>query len=252
VRGVDLTAFARSIETVLCVGAHPDDVEIGAGGTLLTLLEANPRLAVTWIVLSGSERRAQEARCAAEMIMGPGRPVIKVFGHRESYFPYEGGAVKATFDDLGRRAAPDLVLTHHRGDLHQDHRVVSELTWNTFRDNLILEYEIPKFDGDLGTPNLFVPIERSVCDRKVDLLMRAFVSQRTKPWFTEETFRATLRLRGIESRSPSGYAEGFHVRKLVLAGVREPSPAGVGGGVVKEKARPGGGRGAGRPEESHR
>ncbi len=217
-RGFDLRSFARSISTVLCVGAHPDDIEIGAGATVMALLDANPDLAVRWAVLSAAGVRAEEARCGAERILGRGpNRSVEVFDHRESYFPYDGGAVKETFDGLGGGASPDVVLTHHRADLHQDHRLVAELTWNTFRDHLILEYEIPKYDGDLGTPNLFVPIERGVCDRKVSVLMETFTSQRSKPWFTEETFRATLRLRGIESRSPSGCAEAFHVRKLVLS-----------------------------------
>ena len=113
--------------------------------------------------------------------------------------------------------SPDLILTHWHGDAHQDHRLVSELTWNTFRDHLVIEYEIPKYDGDLGRPNVFVPLERPVCEEKLNLLFAAFESQRAKRWFDRDTFLGLMRLRGMESNSPSGYAEGFHARKLVVS-----------------------------------
>lgn len=209
--------LATSVSTVLCLGAHADDIEIGCGGFLLRLLQMNPGVEVTWVVLTGSEDRGTEARLSAEHVLqGAATVEILVKNFRERYLLYVGAELKEEFDALGRQLAPDLILTHYRHDLHQDHRMVCELTWNTFRDHLILEYEIPKYDGDLASPNLFVQLDNSTCERKVDHLMKSFPSQRSKPWFTEETFWATLRLRGIECRSRTGFAEAFYCRKLVL------------------------------------
>jgi LmbE family N-acetylglucosaminyl deacetylase len=210
--------MATSVERVLCLGAHPDDIEIGCGGTILRLLEANPDVHVDWIVFSASQERAGEARDSAERLLRRASSceiVVKDF--RESYFPYLGSELKEYFDELGRDLSPDLVFTHSGADFHQDHRLLSELSWNTFRSHLILEYEIPKYDGDLGRPNVFVQLTEKHCDRKVDHLMHAFPSQHDKHWFSRDTFLATLRLRGVEAGYPRGHAEGFYCRKLVLA-----------------------------------
>jgi LmbE family N-acetylglucosaminyl deacetylase len=190
---------------VLAIGAHSDDIEIGCGGTLLRLARDVPELELTWIVLSADGDRADEARAGAEAF---GATTVEVEAFEDAFFAY-GREVKEHFERLKARLSPDLVLTHHGGDLHQDHRLVSELTWNTFRDHLILEYEIPKYDGDRGAPNLFVQLDADLARQKVESLLRSFPSQRAKPWFTEDLFLALLRLRGMESRSPSGLAEGF-------------------------------------------
>ena len=200
---------------LLAIGCHADDIEIGLGGTLLSLGERHPELEVTWVVLSAPGEREQEARASAAAVLGH-RATFVVRSFRESYFPYVGGEVKEFFEELRREVEPDLVFTHSSSDLHQDHRLVAELTWNTFRDHLILEYEIPKYDGDLGSPNVFVPLSEQIVARKVALLLEHFPSQRHKHWFTEDLFRATMRLRGMEASSPSAFAEAFHCRKLVL------------------------------------
>ena len=206
------------VSSILCLGAHPDDIEIGCGGFILRLLQMNPGMKVGWVVLTAGDGRATEARESAErMLQGSAEPNVVVHDLRESYLPYVGAEVKEFFDAMGSTYSPDLVLTHYRQDLHQDHRLVCELTWNTFRNHLILEYEIPKYDGDLGSPNLFVQLDEDTCERKVLHLLDAFPSQRQKPWFTRGTFWATLRLRGMECRSQTGLAEGFYCRKLVLA-----------------------------------
>jgi LmbE family N-acetylglucosaminyl deacetylase len=211
-------ALASSVSKILCLGAHADDIEIGCGGFLLRLLQMNPAVAVTWVVFAGGNGRDSEARLSAERLLeGAASVKIIVKDFRDGYFPYAGTEVKEEFDALGRNLAPDLVLTHCRHDMHQDHRLLCELTWNTFRDHFILEYEIPKYDGDLASPNVFVQLDAATCERKIGHLMEAFPSQRCKPWFTEETFWATLRLRGLECRSRTGFAEGFFCRKLVLA-----------------------------------
>ncbi len=204
--------------SVLAIGAHADDIEIGCGGTLLSLAEAYPGATVTWIVLSGDGKRAGEAKAsAADFVAGfdSSRIVIKAF--RDGYFPYDGAEVKDYFEELKGEVEPDVVFTHQRSDLHQDHRIVCELTWNTFRDHLILEYEIPKYDGDLGSPNLFVPLDEAISRRKIKALLTHFATQLDRRWFTEDLFLATLRLRGMESNSPTGYAEAFSCRKLVVS-----------------------------------
>jgi LmbE family N-acetylglucosaminyl deacetylase len=201
---------------VLCLGAHADDIEIGCGGTLLHWLAGGRRLTVDWVVFSASAEREREARAAAgKFLSGAAAAELRVEHFRDGYFPYDA-SLKDVFEDLKARPAPDVIFTHHRADRHQDHRTLSDLTWNTFRQHLILEYEIPKYDGDLGQPNCFVELPAAVCDAKITHLLGAFPSQRGKPWFTEDTFRGLLRLRGIESACPSGYAEAFHVRKLRL------------------------------------
>lgn len=201
---------------VLCIGAHSDDIEIGAGGTILTWLARTDKADVLWCALSGDGARAEEARKSAEdFLHGAGRADIVLGAFRDSYFPYEGAEVKAFVQALRERmAAPDIVLTHRHDDAHQDHRLVSELTWNTFRDSLILEYEIPKWDGDLGRPNAYVALTDEALARKIALLDAHFGTQRSKAWFDEETFRGLARLRGVECRAR--YAEAFYLRKALI------------------------------------
>ena len=201
---------------VLALGCHADDLELGCGGTLLRLKETRAELKVRWVVFSARGERAKEARASAEELL-EGVAGIELILHefRDGFLPYIGAAVKESVEAM-KDFAPDLVFTHQRHDLHQDHRLVSELTWNTFRDHLILEYEIPKYDGDLGAPNVFVPLDEATCRRKVEMLMRHFGSQRSKRWFTQDVFLGLMRLRGMESGSVSPYAEAFYGRKLVL------------------------------------
>jgi len=202
---------------VLCLGAHSDDLEIGCGGTVLELLSRDSPVNVTWVVLSGIGPRDEEARASAARFLGKARrQSIHVGKFRDGYFPSQHGQIKDYFEQLKRQVAPDIIFTHVRDDLHQDHRVVAELTWNTFRNHLIFEYEIPKYDGGLGSPNAFMPVSRATGRRKVRLLMQAFASQRSKRWFTDDTFLAMLRIRGIECNAPSGLAEGFYVRKFII------------------------------------
>jgi LmbE family N-acetylglucosaminyl deacetylase len=208
---------------VLAIGAHADDIEIGCGGTLLGLAAAGLRLRVTWVVLSAAGAREREAvQSASAFLKDVEQSSILVKGFRDGFFPWTGAEIKELFEQLKPEVTPDLVLTPRRDDAHQDHRLVAELTWNTFRDHLVLEYEIPKYDGDLTTPNLFVPLPAAVCERKIKLLLEEFPSQHDRSWFTADTFWSLLRLRGVESNSPSRFAEGFHCRKAVMALMRSP------------------------------
>ena len=201
---------------ILAIGAHADDIEIGCGGTLLRLAAEHPEVEVHWVVLSAAGQRADEARAGArEFLQGVADSHVAVESFRDSFFRY-GGEVKEYFETLKSRVSPDLILTHHGTDRHQDHRLVAELTWNTFRDQLILEYEIPKYDGDLGAPNVFVALDPDTAGRKVGLLLESFPSQREKRWFREDVFLALMRLRGMEANSTSDLAEAFYSRKLVL------------------------------------
>ena len=202
--------------TILCLGAHSDDIEIGCGGTLFQLAQGHTKLKFYWIVFSATGKRCEEARKAAELFTAGNEKEIVVKDFRDGFLPYVGGQVKDAFEDLKSRVNPDLIFTHWQSDAHQDHRLISELTWNTFRDHLILEYEIPKYDGDMGRPNMFVPLDAVFYRRKVDYLNETFESQSSKPWFDRDTFLGLMRIRGMESNSPSGYAEGFYCRKLVL------------------------------------
>lgn len=204
------------VRTVLCLGAHCDDIELGAGGTILKLIRDYPGLHFHWVVLSSDARRAQEARASAAQFLERASSTVVIKEFRNSFFPYVGAEIKEYFAQIRRDLNPDLVLTHYRHDLHQDHRLVCELTWNTFRDHLIAEYEIPKYDGDLGQPNCYVELEPALCDRKIEILLRSFESQADKQWFSEDTFRALLRLRGIEANANSRFAEAFYIRKLLL------------------------------------
>jgi LmbE family N-acetylglucosaminyl deacetylase len=201
---------------LLCLGAHADDIEIGCGGTVLRLLREHPGLRVHWLVLSAAGRRADEARASARRFLGRARSVVEIEGFRDGYLPAARAEVKDRFERLKRAMDPDLILTHHEGDLHQDHDLIGRLTRETFRDHAILGYEVPKYDGGLGMPNVFVPLDAATRRRKVRLLMSGFPSQRSKRWFSPETFDAVMRLRGIECAAPTGYAEAFHGRKLVL------------------------------------
>ncbi len=198
---------------LLLLGAHSDDIEIGCGGTILSLTKSNPELEIGWVVFSADGNRAREARASAQLFLkdaGLSKVVLKRF--RTSFFPTQEELIKKYFETLKRSFKPDIVFTHYREDRHQDHRLLSDLTWNTFRDHFILEYEIPKYDGDLGSPNLFVPLDEAVCRRKVQHLCRIFRSQKSKHWFSEDTFLALMRLRGVECASR--YAEAFYCRKV--------------------------------------
>lgn len=216
-RRVSLFEHGSGPKKILALGAHADDIEIGGGGTILRLLEEDPGMHVYWVVLGASGQRSREAVESANRFLTNARHkeiVVKEF--RDGYFPYTGAEIKDFFEDLGRTCIPDLIMTHYRGDLHQDHRLVSELTWNTFRNHMILEYEIVKYDGDLGIPNLFVDLGESIVRKKLQIIKECFVSQREKSWFREDIFSSILRLRGVECRAPNGFAEAFHVRKLIV------------------------------------
>ena len=204
--------------SVLCLGAHSDDIEIGAGATILGWIEAGVRLDVHWAVLSAAGERAKEAQGSADTFLkGAARAEVELKDFKDGFFPYQGAEIKGWFEDLKRRVNPDVVLTHARDDAHQDHREVNGLTLNTFRDHLMLEYEIPKWDGDLGRPNLYVAARSAAIERKIELLHTHFGTQRSKDWFDPETFRSLARLRGMECRAPERLAEAFHMRKMVLA-----------------------------------
>ena len=201
---------------ILCLGSHSDDIEIGCGGTILRLLSCNHDVKVAWVVFSSGKEREREARKSAELFLEDAKQKeIMVSDFRDGFFPFDGARVKNLFEDL-KGVSPDLIFTHSRQDAHQDHRLIGELTWNTFRNHLILEYEIPKYDGDLGQPNLFAPLEKEIYDKKVRYIMKSFQTQSEKRWFAPETFLALMRLRGMECVASSGYAEAFYCRKLVL------------------------------------
>jgi len=202
--------------SVLCLGAHSDDIEIGCGATILTMAEQRPTAAFDWVVFSGDEVRKNEANLAAERFAGSALKRVKVHDFPDGYLPYYGREVKGAFEQLKREVAPDLILCPHARDAHQDHRLISELTWNTFRNHMILEYEIPKYDGDLGRPNVIMPVTNAASQTKVDGLLEVFQSQRARNWFTSEVFLGLMRIRGMECNSPSGYAEAFHARKIML------------------------------------
>lgn len=202
---------------VLCLGAHSDDIEIGCGGTILRFAEEYPCCTFHWVVFSAIAERETEARRAAELFAGSARlssMVLKKFP--DGFMPFVGDEVKAEFENLKRAVSPDVIFCPSRKDAHQDHRLIGELTWNTFRDHLIMEYEIPKYDGDLGRPSVFVPLAAEQYQRKVDCLMEAFPSQHVKRWFEPQTFLSLMRLRGMECNAPSGYAEAFYCPKLML------------------------------------
>ena len=202
--------------SILCLGSHSDDIEIGCGGTILRLINQYPNCTIHWCVFSAIGARSGEAEHGARLFAGSrlNHPILKTF--KDGFMPYAGAEVKAVFEEELKQTSPDLVFTHNGRDAHQDHRIISELTWNTFRNHLILEYEIPKYDGDLGRPNVFVPLEQDAYQAKVRNIMDAFQTQRSKRWFEESTFLALMRLRGMECNAPSGYAEAFYSRKILL------------------------------------
>lgn len=201
---------------VLCLGAHSDDIEIGCGGTLLQFKKTYRDLHFDWVVFSAAGARGGEASKGAELFTAGGEKNVTLREFRDGFLPYSGAIVKDFFEEIKSKVNPDLIFTHWQGDAHQDHRLVSELTWNTFRNHTILEYEIPKYDGDLGRPAVFVSLDAAIAEQKVANLSEAFVSQRSKPWFSRETFLGLMRIRGMESNSASTYAEAFHARKLVF------------------------------------
>jgi LmbE family N-acetylglucosaminyl deacetylase len=201
---------------ILCLGAHSDDIEIGCGGAMLRLLSEHPGSKVHWVVFAAPGQREAEARaCAAGFLQDASASVLEIRQHRESYFPSEMSQIKDAFEALKAQPPPDLIFTHRRDDRHQDHRVVADLAWNTFRNHLIFQYEIPKYEGDLGHPNCFVPLSRAIADRKVELLHEHFVSQRGRAWFRADTFHGLMSIRAIECNASEGRAEAFYVDKLV-------------------------------------
>jgi LmbE family N-acetylglucosaminyl deacetylase len=224
--GFGLGQTRNGIREVLCLGAHSDDIEIGCGGAILELIEANPRLRVTWVVFSGNARREAEARRAARRFLrDAAASQVIVRKQRDGFFPVQTTEIKEFFEELKKASNPDLIFTHCRHDRHQDHRTISDLTWNTFRDHLVLEYEIPKYDGDLGTPNLFVPIGREIARRKVHAICSIFESQIGQHWFTPDLFLGLMRVRGIECCA--NFAEAFYSRKAVIetrSASRRPRP----------------------------
>lgn len=207
----------KSVLSVLCLGAHADDIEIGCGGTLRALFASRP-VDCTWVVFSGAGTdREREARASARRFLRDARQSqIEICGFRDGFFPSSYVAIKERFETVKAAGGPGLIFTHFRGDRHQDHRVISDLTWSTFRSHLVLEYEVPKYDGDLGRPNLYVPLSRTAGRAKVRHLLTAFGTQRAKRWFTADTFESLLRLRGIEAGAPEGYAEAFHAHKALF------------------------------------
>jgi LmbE family N-acetylglucosaminyl deacetylase len=206
-----------NIYHILCLGAHCDDIEIGCGGTLLELTAHASNVFVHWVVFSTNDERRQEARdSAAAFLSNVSNSTVVLHSFRDGFLPYAGIELKECFEKLKHEFSPTLIFTHYRNDLHQDHRTISELTWNTFRNHFILEYEIPKYDGDFGSPNVFISLDQSICQRKIQYIYEYFKTQCEKPWFSHELFSAVLRLRGMEANAPSGYAEAFYGRKLLL------------------------------------
>lgn len=202
---------------ILCLGAHCDDIEIGCGGTILRLIKEYPQLAISWIVFSSDQQRAEEAYSSADAFLqdvNEQKVIIKEF--QNGYFPFIGAHIKDYFEQLKQALSPDIIFTHYRNDLHQDHRLINELTWNTFRNHLVLEYEIPKYDGDLGSPNFFVELDETTSTRKVDNIIGIYKTQLDKQWFSRDTFVSILRLRGVESNAFQHYAEAFYCRKILF------------------------------------
>jgi LmbE family N-acetylglucosaminyl deacetylase len=203
--------------SILCLGAHSDDIEIGCGGTILRLLSEHDNITIHWVVFGASGIRIGEAEASAnQWLSNCKQKNIIIHSFKDGFFPYQGQEIKTAFETLKKEISPDIIFTHYRNDLHQDHRIISELTWNTFRNHLILEYEIMKYDGDLGNPTFFVKLDYDVCQKKITQLLTYFKSQASHHWFTEEAFFALLRLRGIECNAPEKYAEAFYCRKMTF------------------------------------
>ena len=214
---LELFAEGRLPARVLALGAHCDDIEIGCGGTLLRLAASRPALEVLWVVFCSSDVRKGEARAAAEaFLQGVRSSRVLIHDFRDAFLPWSGPSVKEAFEALKKEFSPDLIFTHYREDRHQDHRMVSDLTWNTWRDHLILEYEVPKYDGDFGAPNVFSPLPRAVVERKIDLLFEHYVSQRGRQWFTRDLLQGVARVRGMECVAAEQMAEAFYGRKIVF------------------------------------
>jgi LmbE family N-acetylglucosaminyl deacetylase len=209
-----MTLPLRGVRRLLCLGAHCDDIEIGCGGTVLSLAAAVPDLSVRWVVFTSDGVRRREALDCAERFLRGTRAEVVVHAYRDAFLPYDP-AVKDEFERL-KDFAPDLVLTHTRGDAHQDHRVVAELTWNTFRHHLILEYEIPKYDGDLGAPSVFVPLDAAVAEDKVRHVLECYKSQADRAWFSRDVFMGLMRLRALEAGAGGEAAEAFYAKKVLL------------------------------------
>jgi LmbE family N-acetylglucosaminyl deacetylase len=225
------------LRTILCLGAHSDDIEIGCGGTLLALQQQQPALKIVWVVFSAQPPRDREAyESAGKFLVNGCRHEIRVKSFRTSFFPYEGEAIKEEFEEIKQECSPDLILTHYRDDRHQDHRLISDLTWNTFRSHLILEYEIPKYDGDVGCPNMFVQLTDDIAVQKVAQLMHHFQTQTNKHWFTPDLFQAMMRIRGMECGAR--YAEAFYARKLALGADIRPTPDTVMSAARETASRP--------------
>jgi LmbE family N-acetylglucosaminyl deacetylase len=202
---------------VLCLGCHSDDIEIGCGGAILQLAAERPEARFSWVVFSADGVRGSEARQGVAQILDASRlTTLMMQPFPDGFMPYVGADIKRVFEELKHSTSPDVIFTHNRHDAHQDHRLIADLTWNTFRDHLILEYEIPKYDGDMGCPGVFMPLSKDVCEKKVDVIVNTFRSQSNKRWFDRETFLSLMRLRGMECNSPSGYAEAFYGRKILL------------------------------------
>jgi LmbE family N-acetylglucosaminyl deacetylase len=214
---LELPQQKRGELRVLCLGAHSDDIEIGCGGTILRLLSENKDVDVHWVVLGASGKRNGEAAASAnKFLVNAIKKKIIIKNFKDSFFPYIGEEIKNFFEVLKKRVSPDVIFTHYRHDLHQDHRLISELTWNTFREHFILEYEVIKYDGDLGAPNFFFHLDQETCKRKIDILKDYFKTQAKRDWFTADAFLSMLRIRGIECKAPEKYAEGFYCRKMVV------------------------------------
>jgi LmbE family N-acetylglucosaminyl deacetylase len=212
-----ISCSLNRVKRVLCLGAHSDDIEIGCGGTVLRMIEQSKAIEFYWLVFSSNPRRAKEAEHSAHAFLSGARgKTVVVKSFRDGFLPYLGSPVKECFEELKKLFAPDVIFTHCRHDLHQDHRLVWELTWNTFRDHFILEYEIPKYDGDLLSPNFFVPLSETHARQKVKNLMRYFTTQHNKQWFSEDLFYGLMRLRATEVGSAARYAEAFYCRKALL------------------------------------
>ncbi|MGD6934016.1 MAG: PIG-L deacetylase family protein [Candidatus Bathyarchaeia archaeon] len=212
-----LNLFGQNKEPkILCLGAHCDDIEIGCGGTLTRIIQETPGAQVYWAVFSGNEERRLEAKKSAQVFLEKVfAKTIDIQNFKESYFPFVGDQIKDYFEQISNNFSPDLIFTHHSEDAHQDHRLISSLTWNTFRNHLVLEYEIPKYDGDLGVPNVYFTLSKNDVELKVTRLLEHFKSQSSRQWFDPETFKAIMRIRGIEINSSSKYAEAFYSRKIL-------------------------------------